>query len=182
MSTLKNLVDETTNIKNELVTCHANLKNNLIEKGVEVLPSDKMSTLISKVSNILGIKGIIAGISTLEFEDEAEYTTKSSNFEVVKTITLNTRFPQEGRSISFDIRKTTTATTTAKAKFHIKRNGEGVFTSNEFTNSSASTITCTTDVFIKTGDVIEFMINRASLTTSAECAIKNIKSTYEYVF
>ena len=31
MSTLKQLVDETTNIKNELRTCHSNLKNNLIK-------------------------------------------------------------------------------------------------------------------------------------------------------
>ena len=30
MSTLKQLVDETTNIKNELKTCHTNLKSNLI--------------------------------------------------------------------------------------------------------------------------------------------------------
>ena len=30
MATLKNLVDETTNIKNELVECHSNLKNNII--------------------------------------------------------------------------------------------------------------------------------------------------------
>ena len=29
MATLKNLVDETTNIKDELKTCHTNLKNNL---------------------------------------------------------------------------------------------------------------------------------------------------------
>lgn len=54
MATLKNLVDETTNIKNELKTCHSNLKNNLIAKGVEVLPSDKMPTLISKINNIKG--------------------------------------------------------------------------------------------------------------------------------
>ena len=52
MATLKNLVDETTNIKNELVECHTNLKNNLIEKGVECSDTDKMSSLIDKVLNI----------------------------------------------------------------------------------------------------------------------------------
>lgn len=36
MSTLKQLVDETTNIKNELITCHSNLKGNLIEKALNV--------------------------------------------------------------------------------------------------------------------------------------------------
>lgn len=52
MTTLKNLVDETTVIKNELKTCHINLKNNLVAKGVEVLPSDKMLILIDKVNNV----------------------------------------------------------------------------------------------------------------------------------
>lgn len=52
MATLKNLVDETTNIKNELVVCHTNLKNNLLLKGVEVANQDKISTLINKVNNV----------------------------------------------------------------------------------------------------------------------------------
>ena len=52
MATLKQLVDETTNIKNELVICHTNLKNNLIEKGVECSDTDKMSRLIDIVGNI----------------------------------------------------------------------------------------------------------------------------------
>ena len=56
MATLKNLVDETTNIKNELVECHSNLKNNLIEKGVECSNTDKMSSLIDKVGNITGYR------------------------------------------------------------------------------------------------------------------------------
>lgn len=49
MATLKNLVDETTNIKNELKTCHANLRNNLISKGVECSTTDKMSSLINNI-------------------------------------------------------------------------------------------------------------------------------------
>lgn len=52
MATLKNLVDETTSIKNELVACHTNLKNNLLLKGVEVANQDKISTLINKVNNV----------------------------------------------------------------------------------------------------------------------------------
>ena len=52
MANLKNLVDETSNIKNELVRCHTDLKTNLIDKGVEVTDSDKMSNLISKVNSI----------------------------------------------------------------------------------------------------------------------------------
>lgn len=52
MATLKNLVDETTSIKNELVTCHTNLKNNLITKGVECSDADKLSSLVNKVGEI----------------------------------------------------------------------------------------------------------------------------------
>lgn len=52
MSTLKQLADETTNIKNELRTCHSNLKNNLIEKGVECSNTDKLLRLANKVGEI----------------------------------------------------------------------------------------------------------------------------------
>ena len=52
MATLKSLVDETSNIKNELKTCHTNLKNNLVNKGVNVSNSDKFSSLINKVKDI----------------------------------------------------------------------------------------------------------------------------------
>ncbi len=52
MATLKQLVDETTNIKNELKTCHTNLKNNLIEKGIECSDTDKLLSLVNKVGEI----------------------------------------------------------------------------------------------------------------------------------
>lgn len=52
MSTLKELVNETTNIKDELKTCHANLKTNLIEKGVEYSDTDKLLSLVGKVGEI----------------------------------------------------------------------------------------------------------------------------------
>ena len=52
MATLKQLVDETTNIKNELKTCHTNLKNNLIAKGVECSDADKLLSLVNKVGEI----------------------------------------------------------------------------------------------------------------------------------
>ena len=52
MTTLKSLVDETTKIKNELRTCHANLKNNLASKNVSISNTDKLSNLIDKITNI----------------------------------------------------------------------------------------------------------------------------------
>lgn len=52
MATLKQLVDETTNIKNELKACHTNLKNNLIDKGVECSNTDKLLSLVDKVGDV----------------------------------------------------------------------------------------------------------------------------------
>lgn len=52
MATLKELVNETTNIKNKLNTCHKNLKNNLENNGVACSDTDKMSDLVEKVNNI----------------------------------------------------------------------------------------------------------------------------------
>ena len=73
MATLKSLVDETTDIKNELKTCHVNLKNNLIAKGVECSDNDKMSSLIDKVNGIT-IAQITAGDSILMYCDSSGYS------------------------------------------------------------------------------------------------------------
>lgn len=53
MTTLKSLVDETTNIKNEIVECHSNLSSILASKNIEVSEEDKISDLIGKV-DLLG--------------------------------------------------------------------------------------------------------------------------------
>lgn len=52
MDGFKQLVDETSNIKNELVRCHADLKTKLKAKDVDVLETDKMADLINKVNTI----------------------------------------------------------------------------------------------------------------------------------
>ena len=65
MATLKNLVDETTNIKNELVECHTNLKNTLIEKGVKCSDTDKMLSLVNKAGNIETVSKVVASDNIL---------------------------------------------------------------------------------------------------------------------
>ena len=74
MTALKNLVDETTNIKNELVSCHSNLKNNLIKKGVKCSSTDKMPSLIDKIAGIVVVDNVIAGESIQLFN----YTSSGS--------------------------------------------------------------------------------------------------------
>lgn len=66
MSALNTLVDETTTIKNELITCYTNLKNNLIGKGVECSDKDKIEDLINKVPSISTGKKWASGVSTVE--------------------------------------------------------------------------------------------------------------------
>ena len=87
MATLKNLVDETTNIKNELVTCHANLKANLIDKGVEVLVTDKLLSLSNKVGEIELGKKWASGSFTFDYNNRITNTKSFSiNCDFVPTI------------------------------------------------------------------------------------------------
>lgn len=51
-STLKELVDETTVIKDELVNCRNTLKTNLNNKGVDTTSLNKINDLISSIPNM----------------------------------------------------------------------------------------------------------------------------------
>lgn len=55
MATLNQLVTQTTDIKNTLISCHTNLKNNLEENGIVCSDTDKMPTLIEKVKNLQSV-------------------------------------------------------------------------------------------------------------------------------
>ena len=90
MSTLKQLVDETSNIKNELKTCHTNLKNNLIDKGIECSNTDKLLSLANKVGEIELGKKFIKGITYQNADNSRFFNTvcesgysKSSRFPYV---------------------------------------------------------------------------------------------------
>ena len=76
MATLKKLVNETTNIKNELVVCHNNLKNNLVEKGVECSDADKMSNLVSKVLEISKKISLGSNDVLISIEPDFSFSTK----------------------------------------------------------------------------------------------------------
>lgn len=76
MATLSQLVAETTNIKNELITCHTNLKNNLIEKGVECSDADKLLNLVGKVGEIEPGKKWASGEHTVNFPSTFVYSVE----------------------------------------------------------------------------------------------------------
>lgn len=92
MATLKNLVDETTNIRNEIANCYSNLKTNLTNRNVEVLNSDKLSSLISKVLDIKTYQKV-AGTEKVYMSDSNEYlSSNTSSFEKLKTYEINDSF------------------------------------------------------------------------------------------
>lgn len=88
MANLKELVDEITNIKNELVTCHATLANTLTNKSIDVLETDKVLDLISKAGNLLN--------PIISYGDDIVYSTNNTtasninNLSYIKLRTFNT--------------------------------------------------------------------------------------------
>ena len=80
MPTLKNLVDEVVNIKNELVECRDTLKQILIDKKIEGLENEnKLSSLINKVNN-LGENPVL-----LLYNVGNEYKNTTSGWELIKS-------------------------------------------------------------------------------------------------
>lgn len=90
MSTLKQLVDETTNIKNELKTCHVNLKNNLIDKGVECSDTDKLLSLVGKVGEIELGKKWASGEHIVNFPSTFVYSVEIdlSNLSFIPSVVV----------------------------------------------------------------------------------------------
>ena len=90
MATLKSLVDETTNIKNELVECHANLKNTLTEKGISISSSDKIQDLIEKINALEGITNVVSGDDIILIEKTPHTIITSSSYVLTETIPIVT--------------------------------------------------------------------------------------------
>ena len=91
MATLKQLVDETTNIKNELKTCHANLKTNLIDKGVEFPRYDNYDAIeVSKTNNIPmdydGIMGVPITFLDKYCPDQFDIVGSNSSTDLCKML------------------------------------------------------------------------------------------------
>ncbi|WP_092921275.1 hypothetical protein [Romboutsia hominis] len=84
MSALNTLVYETTNIKNELITCYTNLKNNLIEKGVECSDKDKFENLVSKINSISTGKKWAKG-EAISSSDKIRFKLLTSNDDSFST-------------------------------------------------------------------------------------------------
>ena len=134
MATLKQLVDETTNIKNELVTCHDNLKSNLASKGIECLPTDKLSVLVNKVSQFRLFQKF-PGTSEELINDKSECTSTGAVevWQLKRTIPIEEYF----RGIRMSYTTVGVYGYTSKIE-HVR--GKQILTSNE-TNEQNTRIT-----------------------------------------
>lgn len=74
-STLKELVDETTVIKDELVNCRNNLKTNLSNKGVDTTSLNKMQDLVNSIPKLKVLPSVMRKGDTWAMYDGYENTT-----------------------------------------------------------------------------------------------------------
>ena len=81
MATLKELVTETTKIKNKLVTCHTNLKTNLVNKKIQVNNNDKILDLINKIPDIKGELKYAIGSETFSQGNDVVVTVNNLDFK-----------------------------------------------------------------------------------------------------
>ena len=91
MATLKSLVDETTNIKNELVECRNTLKTNLEIKGISIDEQDNIITLIEKISDISTSKYFSSDFSfNLPAGTTTQTHTRELDIDFIPTIVIIT--------------------------------------------------------------------------------------------
>ena len=172
MATLKQLVDKTTNIKNELKTCHANLKANLIDKGVEVQNDAKIGDLIGNVKNIQTVRGIVKGEGIIYKKDEIETFTSNK-----KTPYIEYTMRSHG-IITASYLGWSNISNTTYADIIVERNGVTIFTKTLDTSSANESYPGRASVVIADvveGDVVKFLFAKhewADWYKVKECRIK----------
>ena len=177
MATLKSLVDETSNIKNELIECHTNLSNVLTLKGQEISSEDKLSSLISKISNIRVITDIpTGGEDFVLYSKASQFTSTSSSLKEAGRCTY--------KGVSGSVRVSvelccTHPTVYGKYYVQVKRGAELVF--EKIFNSvlgSAEYRQCSVDVPVQNGDII--ICSQAHANGSTVLSQK-LKISYSYL-
>ena len=154
MTTLKSLVDETTNIKNELVECRDALTQILINKKIENLGSEnKLSALINEVSNI-------PTVSTCEISDNILFSceyNKSIGFTALNQFQVMWQIPSFFNGscrVSYTYNGTSAGSSYYITCVQVIRDGKQIYESQRFTTNTTSR-TCVVDLYdIKFLDVI----------------------------
>ena len=88
---MSTLTQEIINVKDKIVDCHTNLKNNLIKKGVECSDTDKMSSLIDKVKNLGLVASSQSGVVNFSTSGYSK-TINISEVDLSKSICYSRRY------------------------------------------------------------------------------------------
>ena len=169
MATLKSLVDETSSIKDELIECHTNLKNNLIAKGVECSDTDKILSLIDKVGDINTV-ATIAPSDNIIFNNSNQYKIQYGSW--VEIFNYKCMF-NGGVRVKFYIHSPMSGQTT-KAYISKVRTGSPIYKTGEFSavNGGYNASVDLTD--IKFGDNLILYCHNNYSNTSYPSSISNI--------
>ena len=172
MATLKSLVDETSNIKNELDECHTNLKTNLVAKGVECSATDKMLNLINKINYIQQSYNVVAGNDVIlyKFSDNSHNIyQKTYTYNIFCSVNGSFRFNYKGYS--------TQPSNPAICEASIIRNGIIINKiKKELLNTSFVNISQDIDE-VKYGDIFNIKLYQASTKHGGEFVLNNISCT-----
>lgn len=174
MSTLKQLVDETTNIKNELIACHTDLKNSLTKKGIKVLETDKMLNLIVKISNIKGFK--VSENPTQNSLIDYQFSSSISSYESSYTITeycKNNGSNLEG-FCNISILCRGNSKTTYTPSIYIFINDKQI---EEIKISNPSNITLTKQYYVNEGDIVSIRY-KTTIQTSSKIYLGDVTMKY----
>ena len=178
MTTLKNLVDETANIKNELVACHSNLKNNLIEKGVECSDTDRISNLVDKINGIKVGKKAIAGdsIELVNMKHYSNGTLQLASANIVGNFNFFNSAVSGSIRISTYLQKSLSSATANVLIRKISLDGTS-FDVRNLQLSKSSSGTFNVDVYVDIGDSIVLQCS----VTSGSLDTRYVKVTCDYL-
>ena len=175
MATLKNLVDETTNIKNELTRCYDNLRSNLTNKNIDFLDSDKLEMLIDKVSQIKTYKKV-AGDEKTYISDASEHSSTETSEALLKTYNIEENF----KSIRVSFTNSSAGSSGIYIKLKHIQDGKELSTVENDKTGSTSKIDI---VGAKKGDKIN-IYGKAVISGSyaSPCRFKDFKAQYSVNF
>ena len=180
MSTLKELVNETASIKNDIVNCNNVLKEKLTSKGVKYVNSDKHLELINKIENIIVNRDIVASdtvkISSGKGNSFKIWSSDSQNlfsYEVANngTLSLSSDFYA---LIDYDYRLIVSIIHTRNGK-DIDTHTITCYRDNNYNYSFKKTYN------VKIGDVLTVYAKTGYTNSAQTSQVKNIQICYDYI-
>lgn len=162
-STLKELVDETGLIKNDLVNCRDNLKNNLSAKKLNVSNVFKMSDLVNKVKEIDISVMVKPNLSEEFFMERVTTAGRSFPFKKVRDLNITgTQFENIPYCYQFSSKTLTGIMTSLSTMNMFKSDGTLVSSCGDFFNWTR----CSSDYARTIIDGKEYITTIGNMTSS----------------